>query len=70
MAIIAKKILLYQQAFQLARDHVPKDRALMDKAGIVSHLHDAIRQEIALGTEDPVGIAASAVRALQRHVRS
>jgi hypothetical protein len=63
---IAKKIKIYQQAFQLARDHVAKDQGLADRAGLVRHLHDAIRREIAVGLEDPVAVAAEAVRSLQR----
>jgi hypothetical protein len=66
MAIIAQKVMIYQQAFQLARDHLAKDQCLTDRAGLVRYLHDAIRREIAVGLEDPVAVAAGAVRSLRR----
>ncbi len=70
MTTIAEKVKVYQQAFQLARDHLSKNQYFIDKAGIVRHLHDAIRREISAGLKDPVAIAAGAVRALERDLRS
>jgi hypothetical protein len=63
---IARKVELYNLAFQLAREHVAKDTALNGTPDIVKQLHDAIRRELNSGSDDAVAIAASAVRALQR----
>jgi Tfp pilus assembly PilM family ATPase len=68
MTGIATRIKLYQQAFQLAREHIAKDHALNDRAGIAHHLHEAIKREIATGKDDVIAIAASAVRALQQNL--
>ena len=62
---IARKVELYQQAFHLAREHIAKDGDLNGRAGIVKHLHEAIRRELQAGATDAVAIAASAIRALQ-----
>ena len=62
---IAHRIELYQQAFQLARDHIAKAPDLTDRAGLAKELHDAIRYELQAGAEDPVAIAANAIRVLQ-----
>jgi len=66
---IARKVELYNQAFQLARDHVAKDPGLNDRAGITKVLHDAIRHELQTGVSDPVAIAANAIRTLQTQRR-
>jgi hypothetical protein len=66
---IARKIELYNQAFQLARDHIAKDRDLKDRAGITKQLHDAIRHELQAGVADPVAVAANAIRTLQMQRR-
>jgi hypothetical protein len=65
MADIARRIKIYNQAFQLARAHIAKDNTLTDRAGIVKDLHDAIRREIAFGTRDVAAIAAAAVNELR-----
>ena len=62
---IARNIEIYQQAFHLAREHIAKDIDLNGRAGIVKHLHEAIRHELQSGTSDVVTIAATAVRKLQ-----
>lgn len=62
---IARNIELYQQAFNLARTHIAKDGDLNGRAGLVKHLHEAIRHELQAGASDVVAIAASAIRALQ-----
>ncbi|HZS62899.1 MAG TPA: hypothetical protein VFA53_00140 [Xanthobacteraceae bacterium] len=62
---IARNVELYNQAFQLARDHIARDPGLSDRAGIVKDLHDAIRQELHAGVADPVAVAAGAIRKLQ-----
>jgi hypothetical protein len=66
---IARKIELYNQAFQLARDHIAKDPDLKDRAGITKQLHDAIRHELQAGVADPVAAAANAIRMLQARRR-
>jgi len=66
---IARKIELYNQAFQLARDHIAKDPDLKDRAGITKQLHDAIRNELQAGVTDPVAVAANAIRMLQMQRR-
>jgi hypothetical protein len=66
---IARKIELYNQAFQLARDHIAKDADLNDRAGITKQLHDAIRHELQAGVTDPVAVAAHAIRTLQTQRR-
>ncbi len=65
MADIERRIRLYSQAFQLAREHIATDRALDERPGIAKELHDLIRREIAVGFADPVAIAAIAVREMQ-----
>ena len=68
MADIARRIELYNQAFQLAHEHVAKDQALRERPGISKELHDAIRRQIADGASDVVAVAAAAVRAVEaRH---
>lgn len=62
---IARKIELYNQALQLARDHIAKDPILNDRAGISKRLHDAIRHELQAGVADPVEVAVNAIRTLQ-----
>ena len=62
---IARNIEIYQQAFNLAREHIAKDRDLNGRAGIVKHLHEAIRHEIQAGVTDVVLIAANAIRKLR-----
>ena len=62
---IAERVELYNQAFRLACDHIAKDNALTDRAGLVKHLHDAVRGEISAGQTDPVVIATNAIRVLQ-----
>ena len=62
---IARNVELYNQAFQLAREHIAKDHDLNERAGIVKHLHDAIRRELHSGAADVVAIAANAIRHLQ-----
>lgn len=42
----ARKVELYNQALRLARDHIAKDPALNDRAGITTRLHGAIRHEL------------------------
>ncbi|HXX25130.1 MAG TPA: hypothetical protein VEJ40_00565 [Pseudolabrys sp.] len=66
---IARNIDLYNQAFQLARDHIAKDPELNDKAGIVKHLHEAIRQELLSGAVDPAAIAAARFASFRRSAR-
>jgi hypothetical protein len=66
---IARKIELYNQAFQLARDHIAKDPDLNDRARITKQLHDAIRHELQAGVTDPVAVAANAIRVLQTQRR-
>jgi hypothetical protein len=63
---IARRIELYNQSFQLAREHVAKDAVLNGITDIVKQLHDAIRSELNSGADDAVAIAASAVRTLQK----
>jgi hypothetical protein len=67
---IARKVELYNQSFQLAREHVAKDTALNGIADVVKQLHDAIRRELSSGSDDAVAIAASAVRALQQQYQN
>jgi hypothetical protein len=62
---IARNIELYNQAFNLAREHIAKDSGLNGRAGIVKHLHEAIRRELQAGMSDVVAIAAAAIRKLQ-----
>ena len=62
---IARNIELYQQAFHLAREHIAKDSDLNGRAGLVKHLHEAIRNELQAGAADAVAIAANAIRTLQ-----
>jgi hypothetical protein len=62
---MARKIERYNQAYQLAREYNSKNGYLNGKAGIVVRLHDAIRQQLQTGADDPVAIAAGAIRALQ-----
>jgi hypothetical protein len=66
---IARKIELYNQAFQLARDHIANDPDLNDRAEITKLLHDAIRHELQAGVTDPVVAAANAIRMLQAQRR-
>jgi hypothetical protein len=66
---IVRNIELYNQAFQLARDHIAKDADLNDRAGITKQLHDAIRNEMQAGVTDPVAVAANAIRTLQTQRR-
>jgi len=66
---IARKIELYNQAFQLASDHIAKDSDLKDRAGITKQLHDAIRHELQAGVPDPVAVAANAIRMLRARRR-
>ncbi len=65
MADIARRIKLYQQAFQLAFEHVAGNTALNGQPDFGKRLHDIIRHEIAAGSADVVAIAANAVRELQ-----
>jgi hypothetical protein len=65
MADIARRIKLYQQAFQLAFEHVADDSALSGRPDFGKQLHDIVRHEIAVGVSDPVAIAAAAVRELE-----
>jgi len=62
---IARNIEIYHQAFHLAREHIAKDIDLNGQAGIVKHLHEAIRHELQSGASDVVAIAANAVRRLR-----
>jgi hypothetical protein len=66
MSGIAHRVELYNQSFQLAREHIAKDPALNSRADLAKQLHDAIRRELNSGSDDVVAIAASAVRALQQ----
>jgi len=65
MADIARRIRLYNQAFQLAFKHVADDSTLIERPEIGKQLHDLVRHEIAAGVSDPVTIAAAAVRELE-----
>ena len=65
MADIARRIELYNQAFQLAHEHIARDQMLRERPDIGKELHDAIRRQIANGTSDVVAVAAGAVRALE-----
>jgi hypothetical protein len=65
MADIARRIKLYQQAFQLAFQHIAADGTLSERPDFGKRLHDIIRHEIAAGSADVVAIAANAVRELQ-----
>jgi hypothetical protein len=69
MADIAHRIKLYNQAFQLAHEHVAKDDVTVGRPSMVKALHDLIRREIAVGIDDPVSIAATAVRELEARSR-
>ncbi|HZT27997.1 MAG TPA: hypothetical protein VFA57_20080 [Pseudolabrys sp.] len=62
---IAHRIELYNQASRLARDHIANDPELKGRAGLIKHLHEAIRHEIASGVTEPVTVAANAIRRLQ-----
>ena len=69
MADIAHRIKLYNQAFQLAHEHVAKDDVTIKRPSVVKALHDLIRREIAVGIDNPVTIAATAVRELEARGR-
>ncbi len=69
MAGIARRIKLYNQAFQLAHEHVANDDVMFARPSVVKALHDLIRREIAVGIDDPVSIAATAVRELEARSR-
>ena len=53
MADIARRIKLYNQAFQLAHEHVANDDVMFERPDVVKALHDLIRREIAVGIDDP-----------------
>jgi hypothetical protein len=65
MSDIARRIKLYNQAFQLAFEHVADDGAPGERPDFGKQLHDLVRREIAVGVSDPVAIAATAVRTLE-----
>ena len=62
---IARNIEIYQQAFHLAQEHIARDGDLNGRAGLVKHLHEAIRHELQSGVSDVVTIAANAIRKLR-----
>ena len=65
MADIARRIKLYNQAYQLVSERIAENRALCGRPGVEKELHDIIRRQIAAGSTDVVAIAAAAVRQLQ-----
>ena len=65
---IARKVELYNQAAHLAREHLDRHGKLDESAGAATRLHEIIRRQIALGVDDPVAIAAAAIRELDERI--
>jgi hypothetical protein len=66
---IARRIELYNQAVRLACDYIAQNSDLKDRAGMAVQLHEAIRHQLLAGSDDPVAVAAAAIRALEARYR-
>jgi hypothetical protein len=66
MGGIEQSVRLYNQAYQLAWDHIEKDETLRRAPNVSQRLRDAVRYELQTGASDIVAIAAAAVRYIQR----